>query len=70
MVTLLLSDSPFAPNNLGHYPLRDHDDFQGLSLHTPRLYCLLRCSLVACSGLDHDGEGHALGYHVTLCHRD
>ena len=70
MVTLLSSDSLSAPDNLSHYPSLDHDDFQGLSLHTPHLHCLLHCSLAACSGLDHDGEGHALSYHVALRHRD
>ena len=70
MVTLLLSDSLSAPDNLGHYPSRNHDDFQRLSLHTPCLHCLFHCSLIAYSGLDHDGEGHALGYHVALRHHD
>ena len=70
MVTLLSSDSPSVPDNLGHYPSREHDDFQGLSLHTPRLHCLFHGSHAACSSLGHDGEGHALSYHVALRHRD
>jgi len=69
-VTLLSSDSPSAPNNLGYYPSQDHDNSQGLSLHTPRPHCSLRCSLATCSGLDHDGEGHTLDYHVAFHHHN
>ena len=70
MVTLLSSDSPSTLDNLNHYPLQDHDDSQGLSLHTPRPRCSLYCSLAVCSNLDRDGEGHALGCHFALRYHD
>ena len=70
MVTLLSSDSPSTPDNLGHYPSQDHDDSQELSLRTPCPHCSFRCSLAAYFDLDRDGEGHTLDYHVALRHHD
>ena len=70
MVTLLSSDSPSAPDNLGYYPSQDHDDSEGLFLHTPRPHCSFCRSLTAYSDLDRDGEGHVLDYNIALCHHD
>ena len=70
MAILFSYDSPFALDILGHYPLQDHIDSQGLLLCTPRLYYSLHCSLIAYPDLDHNGEGHVLEYHVALHHHD
>ena len=71
MVILPLYDSPYTLNNLNHYPLQDHDDSQGLLLHTTlHPHCSHCYSLTTYSDWEHDGEGFVLGYHIALCHHD